>query len=141
MKKLSVSSVALGLGATIFGFGVSYWAVTEFEPRTYHYVFITAGLVAAIYGFCQGFRAIRLGRISVRRPFIALLMNTLGMVATLYGFSQAFRGLHYLPHSWAATISFLLVAIGLAGALFGFIRAYILIVTMLRVRPGWNTHV
>jgi hypothetical protein len=136
VKKLSVLAVAIGLGATLFGFGISYWAVAKYEPRLYHYIFITSGLVSAIYGFYEGFRAIRLGRVTVRRPFIALIVNTLGMAATLYGFSQAFRGLHHLSQGWVSTISFLLVAIGLAGALFGFVRAYKLIAPMLKVRSA-----
>jgi len=136
MKKLSVILVSLGLAASLFGFGVSYWAVTRFEPRVYHYFFITLGLLATICGFYQAFRAIRLSRITVRGPLLALSVNSTGMVTTLYGFGQAFRGLHRLPQGWESTAGFLLVAIGMACALYGFLRAYKLIIPYLAL---WRT--
>jgi hypothetical protein len=128
MRKLLITIVVCGLAASVLGFSVAYWAITRFEPRIYHYLLTSLGLVSAMFGFCQAFRAIRTGRISVERPLLAMGFISAGLISTLYGFWQAFRGVLMIRVEWTRTVSVCLVTAALLAALYGFWRGYRVIV-------------
>jgi uncharacterized membrane protein len=112
---------------------MAYWAITRFEPRAYHYILTSLGLIAAIYGFYQAFKTIRLWKIVVGNALIAFLFTTAGLISTIYGFTQAYRGtLMATTTELVRILSIVLVTAGLGGALYGFWRGYKVIIAELR---------
>ena len=124
MRKLLHSITWFGLVASAVGFCAAYGVIHRFEPRTYHYVLTSLGLLAAGYGFYQALRTIRMGRVEVGHAPLALALTSAGLASTIYGFVQAYRGIVLVSSGPARALGLALVTAGLAGALYGFWRAY-----------------
>jgi hypothetical protein len=132
MKRFLAFITWSGLIASLFGFSLAYWAISQYQPYAYHYFFTSLGLISAMYGFYQAFRTIRKGKVEVGNAPLALILTSAGLAATIYGFLQAYRRIFMAASGIGQIISIVLVTAGVGAAMYGFWRGYGVIIREFR---------
>lgn len=132
MKRILAFITWFGLITSLFGFCAAYWAVTRYDPRAYHYSFTSLGVIAAMYGFYQAFKTIRMWKVEVGNAALAIIFTSVGLASTIYGFVQAYRGIRMATSGVGHILLIVIVASGLSAAMYGFWHGYKVIIKEFR---------